>query len=82
MLDSQGRALVGGAISDKGVLRGYVFVRMVGEKLPFPLFDHWFPTSSPSEVLGVLVDAYDRIFAAGYITANGSTQSRLALIAG
>jgi hypothetical protein len=30
----------------------------------------------------VLVDAYDRIFAVGYITANGSTQARLVLIHG
>ena len=82
VFDSQGRALVGGTISDKGLLRGYLFARVVGEKEPFPLFDHWFPTSNPSEVLAVIVDAYDRIFAAGYITANGSTQSRLSLIAG
>ncbi len=82
VFDSQGRALVGGAISDKGVLRGYLFARMVGENAALPLFSHWFPASNPSEVLAVLVDAYDRIFAAGYITANGSTQSRLSLIAG
>jgi len=55
---------------------------MVGENDAFPLFDLWFPASNPSEVLAVLVDAYDRIFAAGYITANGSTQSRLSMIAG
>ena len=28
------------------------------------------------------VDTYDRIFPAGYITANGSTQARLVLIHG
>jgi len=74
--------MVGGAISDEGELRGYVFARMVGEKEALPLFDLWFPASNPSEVLAVLVDAYDRIFAAGSITANGSTQSRLSMIAG
>ncbi len=83
VLDSQGRALVGGAVSDKGVLRGYLFARKVGDNNALlPLFDHWFPASLPSEALGVLVDAYDRIFAAGYITANGSTQSRLSLVSG
>jgi hypothetical protein len=34
----------------------------------------------PSEALGVLVDAYDRIFPVGYITANGATQARLMVL--
>ncbi len=81
-LDSQGRALVAGSITDKGVLHGYVFAHQIGGEEVLPLLDHWFPASTPSEALGVLVDAYDRIFAAGYITANGSTQARLTLIHG
>jgi hypothetical protein len=78
VLDSQGRALVAGAVTEKGTLRGYVFARPVyGNAGSPPLFEHWFPASGPSEALGVLVDAYDRIFAGGYITANGATQARL-----
>ena len=30
--------------------------------------------------LGVLVDAYDRLFGGGYITTNGATQGRLILL--
>jgi hypothetical protein len=52
--------------------------RVGGEEI-FPLLEHWFPASGPSEALGVLVDAYDRIFVGGYITANGATQARLVL---
>ena len=82
VLDSQGRALVAGSVTDKGALRGYVFAHRIGGEEVLPLFDLWFPASAPSEALGVLVDAYDRIFPAGYITTNGSTQARLALIHG
>jgi len=83
VLDSQGRALVAGAVTEKGALRGYVFARPVyGNSGSPPLFDHWFPASAPSEALGILVDTYDRIFPAGYITANGSTQARLVWLHG
>ncbi len=83
VLDSQGRALVAGIITEKGTPRGYVSARRVGGEEIFPLLEHWFPPSAaPSEALGVLVDAYDRIFAGGYITANGSTQARLVLVHG
>jgi hypothetical protein len=83
VLDSQGRALVAGAVTDNGALRGYVYARPVYGDPGHPrLFDHWFPVSGPSEALGVLVDAYDRIFPVGYITANGSTQARVVLIHG
>jgi hypothetical protein len=83
VLDSQGRALVAGIVTEKGTPRGYLSARRVGGEEVFPLLEHWFPVSAaPSEALGVLVDAYDRIFAGGYITANGSTQARLVLIHG
>jgi hypothetical protein len=83
VLDSQGRALVAGIVTEKGTPRGYLSARRVGGEEIFPLLEHWFPASSaPSEALGVLVDAYDRIFAGGYITANGSTQARLVLVHG
>jgi hypothetical protein len=82
-LDSQGRAIVAGIVTEKGVARGYVSARRVGGEEILPLFDHWFPASAaPSEALGVLLDAYDRIFVGGYITGNGATQSRLVLIHG
>ena len=83
VLDSQGRALVVGAVTENGALRGYVFARPVYGEPGWPrLFEHWFPASAPSEVLGVLVDTYDRILPAGYITVNGSTQARLVWIHG
>ncbi len=83
VLDSQGRALVAGIVTEKGTPRGYVSARRVGGEEMFPLLEHWFPASAaPSEALGVLVDAYDRIFAGGYITANGAAQARLVLIHG
>lgn len=82
-LDSQGRALVAGIVTEKGTPRGYLSARRVGGEEVLPLLEHWFPASAaPSEALGVLVDAYDRIFAGGYITANGATQARLVLIHG
>jgi len=83
VLDSQGRALVAGIVTEKGALRGYLSARRVGGEEIFPLLEHWFPASpASSEALGVLVDAYDRIFSGGYITANGATQARLVLIHG
>jgi len=83
MLDSQGRALVAATVTENGALRGYAFARPVyGNSGSPPLFDHWFPAFAPSAVLGILVDTYDRIFPAGYITVNGSTQARLVRIHG
>jgi hypothetical protein len=83
VLDSQGRALVAGIVTEKGTPRGYVSARRVGGEEVLPLLEHWFPASAtPSEALGVIVDAYDRIFAGGYITANGAAQARLVLIHG
>jgi hypothetical protein len=80
VVDSQGRALVASAVTDKGVLRGYVFAHHVGGEEVFPLFEHWFPPSAASEALGVLVDAYDRLFVGGYVTTNGATQAHLILL--
>jgi hypothetical protein len=81
VLDSQGRVLVAGAVTQNGKLRGYVFGRKVDVLGPV-VFDHWYPGVGPSEALGVVRDAYDRIFPAGYITVSGETQARLTLIHG
>jgi hypothetical protein len=81
VLDSQGRALVAGAVTQNGKLRGYVFGRKVGVNGPI-LFDHWYPGVGPSEALGIVRDSYDRIFPAGYITVNGETQARITRIHG
>jgi hypothetical protein len=81
VLDSQGRAIVAGAVTQSGKLRGYVFGRKVDVLGPVE-FDHWYPGVGPSEALGVVRDAYDRIFPAGYITVSGETQARLTLIHG
>ena len=80
-LDSQGRALVAGAVTQNGKLRGYVFGRKVGVDGPI-LLDHWYPGVGPSEALGITRDSYDRIFPAGYITVSGKTQARVTLIHG
>ena len=79
--DSQGRALVAGAVTQNGKLRGYVFGRTIGLLGPV-LFDHWYPGVGPSEVLGIARDSFDRIFPAGYMTVNGETQARITLIHG
>jgi hypothetical protein len=80
-LDSQGRALVAGAVTQNGKLRGYVFGREVGVNGPI-LLDHWYPGVGPSEALGIVRDSFDRIFPAGYITVSGKTQARITLIHG
>ncbi len=81
VVDSQGRALVSATITEKGVPRGYVFAHHIANDEIYPLFEHWFPTSTAaSEALGVLVDDYDRLFVGGYITTNGATQARLVLL--
>ncbi len=81
VLDSQGRALVAGAVTQNGKLRGFVFGRKVDVLGPV-VFDHWYPGVGPSEALGVVRDAFDRIFPAGYITVSGETQARITLIHG
>jgi len=80
-LDSQGRALVAGAVTQNGKLHGYVFAREVGVNGPI-LLDHWYSGLGPSEALGIVRDSFDRIFPAGYITVSGETQGRLTLIHG
>ncbi|MBA3948679.1 MAG: hypothetical protein H0X44_01885, partial [Acidobacteria bacterium] len=80
-LDSQGRALVAGAVTQNGKLRGYVFGRSGGGDGPI-MFDHWYPGVGPSEALGIVRDSFDRIFLAGYITVDGETQARITLIHG
>ena len=72
VLDSQGRVLVAGAVTQNGKLRGYVFGRLTDED-GTSVFEHWFPGAGTSEGLGVVRDGFDRIFVVGYITANGST---------
>jgi hypothetical protein len=81
VLDSQGRALVAGAVTQNGKLRGYVFGRKVDVLGP-SLFDHWYPGVGPSEALGIARDVFDRIFPAGYITVSGETQARITRIHG
>lgn len=80
-VDSQGRALVAGAVTQSGKLRGYVFGREIGVDGPI-LLDHWYPGVGPSEALGIVRDSYDRIFPAGYITVSSKTQARITLIHG
>ncbi len=80
-LDSQGRALVAGAVSQNGKLRGYVFAREIGINGPI-LLEHWYPGVGASEALGILRDSFDRIFPAGYITVSGETQARVTLLHG
>ena len=81
VLDSQGRALVAGAVTQNGKLRGYVFGRKVDVLGPVA-FDHWYPGVGPSEALGVACDFFDRITPAGYITVSGETQARITRISG
>ena len=81
VLDSQGRALVAGAVTQNGKLRGYVFGLEV-DVLGLPLFEHWYPGAGPSEALGIVRDGFDRIFPAGYITVSGETQARITRIHG
>jgi hypothetical protein len=80
-LDSQGRALVAGAVTQNGKLRGYVFARTVGDN-GLPLLEHWFSGLGPSEGLGLVRDSYDRLFPAGFITVNGEPHARVTLIHG
>ena len=81
VLDSQGRALVAGAVTQNGTLRGYVFGRSGGGDGPI-VFDLWYPGVGPSEALGIVRDSFDRIFPAGYITVDGEAQARVTLIHG
>jgi hypothetical protein len=46
------------------------------------VLEHWFPGVGPSEGLGIVRDAFDRIFPVGYITVNGKTQARITRIHG
>ena len=82
VLDSQGRALVAGAVTQNGKLRGYVFGRAVDDKNGDTLLEHWFPGVGPSEGLGIARDTFDRIFPVGYVTSSGTTQARITRIHG
>ena len=79
-VDSQGRVHVAGAVTQKGVLQGYVFSRSIASGTL--VFEQWFPGTGASEALGMLVNTYDRIVPAGYITTNGTTAARIVLIHG
>ena len=81
-LDSQGRALVAGAVTQNGKLRGYVFGRAVDVENGNILLEHWFPGVGPSEGLGIARDAFDRIFSVGFVTTSGTTQARITRIHG
>jgi hypothetical protein len=80
-LDSQGRALVAGAVTQNGKLRGYVFGRVVGQDGPI-VFEHEYPGLGPSEALGIATDSFDRIFPVGYVMVNGEPQARITWIHG
>ena len=81
-LDSQGRAIVGGSVTQSGALRGYMFARVVHKDAALPVLEHWLPVSAASEILGVLASEFDRLFVAGFLTVNGETQARVSLIHG
>ena len=81
VLDSQGRALVAGAVTQNGKLRGYVFGRAVGNNWLTGI-EHWYPGIGPSEGLGIVRDSFDRIFPVGYLTVNGEPQARITRIHG
>ena len=81
-LDSQGRALVAGAVTQNGKLRGYVFGREIDDDDGDILLEHWFPGVGPSEGLGIARDTFDRIFPVGYVTSSGTTQARITRIHG
>jgi len=81
-LDGQGRALVAGAVTQDGKLRGYVFARRVNQVGGALLLQSWFPGSGVAEGLGIVTDSFDRIFPAGYVTTDGATQARVAKIHG
>jgi len=81
VFDSQGRALVAGAVTQNGKLRGYVFGRAVDNNWLTGI-EHWYPGIGPSEALGIVRDSFDRIFPAGYLTVNGETQARITRIHG
>jgi hypothetical protein len=82
VLDSQGRALIAGAVTQNGKLRGYVLGRTVDDDNGGILLEHWFPGVGPSEGLGIARDAFDRIFPVGYVTSSGTTQARITRIHG
>lgn len=80
VLDSQGRAIIVGAVQDGSALRGRVVARRVGEG-GSPLFSHWFPQDNEeSHVRGVVVDVVDRIRVGGYTTSAGQKTARVVFI--
>lgn len=81
-LDGQGRALVVGAVTKNGKLNGYVFGRGVKQDGGPILLQTWLPGIGPSEALGIVTDSFDRIFPVGYVTTDGATQARIAMIHG
>jgi len=81
VFDSQGRALVAGAVTQNGKLRGYVFGRAVLNNWVTGI-DHWYPGVGSSEALGIVRDTFDRILPVGYLTVNGETQARISRIHG
>ena len=79
--DSQGRALVVGAVTLDGKLQAVLIARMANLKGTL-MFTHWFAGGAPSEGLGIARDTYDRIFPVGYFTTNGQERARITLIHG
>ena len=81
VLDSQGRALIVGTVTQAGKRRAFLVARMANAK-GTQMFAHWFAGGLSSEGLGIARDAYDRIFPVGYLTTNGEERSRFTLIHG
>ncbi len=81
VLDSQGRVIVAGAVTQDGKLRAYVFGRKLVAGSPI-LFEHWFPGVGPSEGLGIGRDSFDRLFPVGYVTVNGETLAQITWLHG
>jgi hypothetical protein len=71
-LDSQGRALVAGAVTQNGKLRGYVFGRKVDVLGPVAVRS-LVPRRRALGGARHRPRRFDRIFPAGYITVNGET---------
>lgn len=80
-LDSQGRALVVGSVTQDGKRQAVLIARMANAE-GTQMFTHWFAGGGPSEGLGIARDAYDRIFPVGYFTTNGEELARIKLIHG
>ena len=78
-LNSHGGVAVAATIREGAALRGFLLGRVVHGDLA--MFSVPFPASKEdSEATGVAIDAFDRVFGAGYRTFGGVTEARAVLI--